>query len=243
MSILAATLVSRRFGHSIAGVVSGLPLIAGPIVAVLLMDHSGADVAKISQATLIAVPAALSHIATFAWLSRRYAWPVCLLAAALSFLVIGWLITTPSISPVISMLLALAAPPVALVLMPRAPRLIGGVRVPRSELVFRMICALLIGALISAGSSYFSPRVSGLLLAWPITGSIMPSFTLPLHGHQATVNLLRGFANGLFGFVAFFLTLTLLLGSIESKWLAFTLALIAALAAALILHRVRALKR
>jgi hypothetical protein len=56
-------------------------------------------------------------------------------------------------------------------------------------------------------------------------------------GHQATVNLLRGFANGLFGFVVFFLALTLPLGSIESKWLAFSLALIAAFAAALILHR------
>jgi hypothetical protein len=51
----------------------------------------------------------------------------------------------------------------------------------------------------------------GLLLALPITGSVLPAFTLPRHGTAATVALIRGFLRGLLGFVSFFLTLSLVL--------------------------------
>jgi hypothetical protein len=239
-SILAATLVSRRFGHGIGGIVSGLPLIAGPIIIVLLLDHPTRFVAHISQATLTAVPAALSHIVCFAWMSRRYHWSICLGCAALSFVLVGWLVTQPEIPSLVSVFLALAAPPLALCLMPKVgSAAAGGVTVPTSELLCRMLAALLMGALISQGSTYFSTRTSGLLLAWPITGSILPCFTLALYGHQATVNLLRGFANGLFGFVGFFLSMTLLFQFTEWKWLAFVSALFAALAATVLLHRLR----
>lgn len=239
LSILAATLVSRRFGHGIGGIVSGLPLIAGPIIALLLLDHPGSFVAPIAQATLIAVPASLAYIATFAWLSRHCRWPVCLLAAAASFFGVGWLVTLPGIPVGLAMSLGLLAPPLALWIMPRAPRLPGGVAVPGSELVFRMLFALVIGALISFGSTQMSSRIAGLLLAWPISGSILPCFTLPLYGHQATINLLRGFANGLFGFVTFFFALSWLLPTLASRWLAFLISFALALAAAALLHQLR----
>ncbi len=236
---MAATLVSRRFGHGIGGLVSGLPLIAGPIIVLLLLDHDSAYVAAIGQATLTAIPASLGHIACFAWLSRRFSWPVCLAGAALCFFLIGMLVTRTSIPPALGILLAIAAPPLAMLLMPRAPKMTGGVSVPQSELVLRMFAALLMGGLISYGSNYFSATTSGLLLAWPVTGSILPCFTLALHGHQATVNLLRGFANGLFGFVSFFFTMTLLFEYTDWKWLAFVCALMAALIATAALHRLR----
>src|SRR5690606_26589657 len=96
-----------------------------------------------------------------------------------------------------------------------------------------------LGAAIVLGADYFPPRVSGLLLAFPITGSILPSFTLPVYGHPATVNLLRGFANGLIGFTAFLATLVPLLGAWDSKAASFLAALAAAGSAAWIVHRLR----
>jgi hypothetical protein len=49
--------------------------------------------------------------------------------------------------------------------------------------------------------------VSGVLLSVPVTGSIMPPFTLALYGPDALARLTRGFAIGLTGFTAFFFTL------------------------------------
>jgi hypothetical protein len=46
--------------------------------------------------------------------------------------------------------------------------------------------------------------VSGVLLSLPITGSIMPPFTLALYGPDALARLIRGFVVGLTGFTAFF---------------------------------------
>ncbi len=54
--------------------------------------------------------------------------------------------------------------------------------------------------------------MSGLLLAIPITGNVLPCFTLPRHGVAATVALLSGFLRGLLGFLAFFTTLAATLG-------------------------------
>ena len=48
-----------------------------------------------------------------------------------------------------------------------------------------------IGGLVSGLPLIAGPIIVLLLLAWPVTGSILPCFTLALHGHQATVNLLR----------------------------------------------------
>ncbi|WP_437766447.1 hypothetical protein WMF27_24495 [Sorangium sp. So ce281] len=78
--------------------------------------------------------------------------------------------------------------------------------------------------------------VSGLLLAIPITGNVLPCFTLPRHGAAATVTLLRGFVRGLLGFASFFAALHAGLAW-SSPAAAYVLAWLCALLAALALRR------
>lgn len=236
-SILLASLAARRFGHAVSGVLSGLPLIAAPVIGALLIDRAPAQVAAIAAATLARVPAAIAHIVAFAWLSRRQPWWACLAGAALAFVLVGGIVTAPAWP--LSWQAGVAAPFVALAVMPRAAPLAGGVHVPRGEIAMRVAAAAALAALVLLGADNFPPRVSGLLLAFPITGSILPSFTLPVYGHPATVNLLRGFANGLIGFTAFLATLVPLLGAWDSKAASFLAALAAAGSAAWIVHRLR----
>jgi hypothetical protein len=236
-SILLASLAARRFGHAISGVLSGLPLIAAPVIGGLLIDHEPARVAAIGTATLASVPAAIAHIVAFAWLSHRLPWWACLAGAALAFAAVGTIVTAPAWpAPALT---GIAAPFVALAILPRAPPLAGGVDVPRSEIALRVAAAVILAAIILLGADTLPARVSGLLLAFPITGSILPSFTLPVYGRTATIRLLRGFANGLIGFTAFLVVLTLLLGRSESKVAAFCAALAAAALAAWLVHRLR----
>ena len=137
-------------------------------------------------------------------------------------------------------LLTLLYPLLSLALMPRAvPAAPGGVGVPRSEIALRMACALTVGALILLGAGRVPAALSGLLLAWPVTGSVLPSFTLPLYGRDATVNLLRGFATGLLGFVAFFNVLPLALRGGLDAATSFIASLTAAALAGWLLHRWR----
>ena len=77
--------------------------------------------------------------------------------------------------------------------------------VPRLELYLRLAAAVVLAAFIFWSAPRFGPVVSGILLSLPITGSIMPPFTLALYGPDAMARLLRGFVVGLSGFCAFFL--------------------------------------
>ena len=74
----------------------------------------------------------------------------------------------------------------------------------------------------------------------PITGSIMPPFTLSLYGPDALARLQRGFITGLAGFIAFFLVVSVAvvpLGTLA----AFSLAAAAAVLATTLFPKARRL--
>lgn len=238
-SILLASLAARRFGHAISGLLAGFPIIGGPIVVALMIDLSPAQVADITQATLAACPASIAHIVTFAWLSRWLPWWACLVGGSTAFVVVGGLTTAAWMPPLMAGALALAGPWIAWPLMPKVAATSGAVHVPRGEIGFRVAAATALAAAIIIGSERLPAALSGLLLAWPISGSLLPSFTLPVHGHAATVTLLRGFAIGLVGFVVFFAALTLLLRAWDASTPAFLAATALSLLTGLGVHRYR----
>jgi len=81
--------------------------------------------------------------------------------------------------------------------------------VPPAELRLRLVAAVLLAALILWSARAFGSVVSGVLLSLPVTGSIMPPFTLALYGPDALARLIRGFVVGLCGFTAFFLVVAI----------------------------------
>ena len=74
----------------------------------------------------------------------------------------------------------------------------------------------------------YGPVVSGVLLSVPVTGSIMPPFTLALYGPDALARLMRGFVVGLSGFTAFFFVVSIAVVS-QGMTTAFLAAILAAL--------------
>ena len=106
------------------------------------------------------------------------------------------------------------------------------VAVPRVEFVLRIAAALAMAASIIVGADVLPPAVSGLLLAVPITGTVLPCFTLPRYGAAATRALMTGFLQGLHGFAAFFIVLYGALGELRAP-VAFAAALAAALVTAI----------
>jgi hypothetical protein len=67
---------------------------------------------------------------------------------------------------------------------------------------------------------------------------VLPAFTLPRHGPQATALLLRGFAHGQLGFAAFVVALVLMLPVLKAAT-AFALAVAAAVLAPWLYGRLR----
>jgi hypothetical protein len=231
-SVWLSTLAARRFGHRVGGAVAGMPMIAAPIVAVLLVDHAPAQVRSIALATLVCLPATIAHIATFALAAGRFAWPACLALALLAYVALAAVLTHLPIEPALVCLLAISAPACGLWFAAHRAGAATPVAVPRVEFVLRIAAALAMAASIILGADVLPPSVSGLLLAVPITGTVLPCFTLPRYGAAATRALMTGFLQGLHGFAAFFIVLYWALGELRAP-VAFGAGLAAALAAAM----------
>jgi hypothetical protein len=103
-----------------------------------------------------------------------------------------------------ALLLAVAGLVLAGLYLPRTTDPTPPPRIPPAELTLRLVAAFGLACVIVSSAEAFGPVVSGLLLSLPITGSIMPPFTLALYGPQALARLMRGFVIGLTGFTAFF---------------------------------------
>jgi hypothetical protein len=231
LSVLLSTQAARRFGHAVGGAVAGMPMIAAPITAILLVDLGAEPVRAIALATLACLPGAIAHIVGFSHAAQRFAWPVCLAIAMGVYLVVAGALATLAWPDLLVCAVALAAPAAGLALAPKGGGVPSPVPIPRTELVLRLVAALAMAAAIIVGSARLPASVSGLLLAVPITGSVLPCFTLPRHGRAATASLMFGFVQGLHGFAVFFVVLYFALGAMD-RWPAFLSALAASFATA-----------
>jgi hypothetical protein len=230
-SVLLSTLAARRFGHAIGGVVAGMPMIAAPIIGILLLDHGAAEVRAIALATLACVPATILHIVTFAGAAQRWTWPASVTAALLAYSAAGALLTHLPLDPITVSVLASLAPMAGLRLAATRIPAPMPVHVPQLELVLRIAGAVAMAAAIILGADTLPASINGILLAVPITGTVLPCFTLQRYGAAATASLMTGFLQGLHGFTAFVLALYWALG-VMHPGLAFCLALAAAVATA-----------
>ena len=231
LSVWLSTFAARRFGHRVGGAVAGMPMIAAPIIAVLLVDHEASQIRAIALATLVCLPAAIVHIVTFATAAGRWNWAVCASLALAAYAAAGAVLTHLGLPAAMVCVLGLTAPAVGLWVAAHRAQPAQPVAVPRIELVLRIAAALAMAAVIIVGADVLPVSVSGLLLAVPITGTVLPCFTLPRYGTAATRSLMTGFLQGLHGFAAFFVVLYWALDAMPAP-LAFCAGLAGALAMA-----------
>jgi hypothetical protein len=106
------------------------------------------------------------------------------------------------------------------------------------ELAVRIVAAAALAAVVMLGASVLGPRLSGVLITFPITGSVLPAFTRALYGADATARLVAGFVSGLFAFAVFHFVVAASLEALGAA-VAYPLAVVAALAATGVVMRAR----
>jgi hypothetical protein len=203
-AVWLASLAARRWGHAVSGYLGGLPLIGGPITLFLALDLGGGFAARSAIFTLAAVLGQAAHLMAFAHVGRRYPWPVALAAGWGSFLALCLLLSLVPLTPFLALALGAGGLAAAWRWLPPVQGEASRPAIPALELRLRLVAAFALAALILWAAPVFGPVVSGLLLSLPITGSIMPPFTLANYGAGSVARLVRGFVVGLSGFTAFF---------------------------------------
>lgn len=144
---------------------------------------------------------------TFGYVARRGSWALALVSGWTAFALVSVALTLVPLHPAIALALAAGGLASAWRWLPRQEGPAVAPRIPPVELRLRLVAAFALAAAILWSAPIFGPVVSGILLSVPVTGSIMPPFTVALYGRDALARLLRGFVVGLSGFTAFFATL------------------------------------
>jgi len=206
-AVWIASLAARRWGHAVSGYLGGLPMIGGPITLYLAIDYGPQFAARSATFTLAVILGQAAHLLAFSHAGRVVRWPLALAAGWGSFLAVALAVVLLSPSAPLALLLAATGLAAAWRWLPRPRAASQPPAIPRAELRLRLVAAFVLAAAILAAARAFGPVVSGVMLSVPVTGSIMPPFTLALYGPDALARLVRGFVVGLSGFAAFFFVL------------------------------------
>jgi hypothetical protein len=237
LAVWLASVASKRYGHVIGGVLSGFPMIAAPVTAALLIDYPAEHVAAIAFATLGGLVATLAFIVAFSWVAKvKQPWWICLCAAAIAFVGTASILQALSLPSMVLVALGFSAPWLARALLPQLAPPASAPAIPSAELLLRLIGAFVMAAALLLSAGQAPAWLSGLLIAWPITGSILPCFTQRISGPNATVAFFSGFTRGLTGLAVFFCSLGFLL-PLFSKAAAYAFALLSAAFVAWVLAR------
>lgn len=208
--ILGATLAARRWGPIIGGVLVGLPLTSGPTSVFLALERGNEFASLAAHSSLFGSTAGLLFCICYALLAPRYRWAVAVvLALGVYFAGVAFFSLTPLPHLAVS-----AASVTAVVLLGLAiVKPSGGERAhhapPPWDLPFRVIISTLIVVVITAVSRMLGPQLSGIFSAMPAIVCVMSIFTHEIYGPNAVKQFERGVVVGTFGYIAFFLIVTL----------------------------------
>lgn len=225
----AVTLAVRRWGPVVGGWLSGMPVVAGPVLVLMAMEQGTVFGAEAAHATLTGLIGTVAFALTYARLSLQARWYVCLL--------LGWV----TFGVTASMLYALEPPLLASFAGLVATTIVGPwflppvgaaaapVGSPRGDLALRLIATATLVLVLTTVADELGPTISGLLNAFPVLTTIITAFTHAQHGSWPTVAFVRGFSRSIIGFGSFAFTLALTMVPFGLGW-----ALVLAMAAQIV---------
>ncbi|MBN9588783.1 MAG: hypothetical protein BGN85_02135 [Alphaproteobacteria bacterium 64-11] len=226
LALLALGVVERLHGPRLAGWLAGIPVVAGPLLVFITLDHGAGFGAHAALGAWFGLVPWLGFANVYAFFARFAGWLWCLplaLAVWLGLAVLSgiaqegprWLAVVP--------LLAYAA---AVLLNSRGP----ASNREREHVWWGLPARMLAGAALTLAITRFAGALgshwSGVLTAFPVLGSIIAVSNHVQYGRHAVQEAVAGMSMGLSSVGAFCFTVYVLLPHI-AMWPAFILALMA----------------
>jgi uncharacterized membrane protein (GlpM family) len=211
--LLLISLAGKRWGPSVAGWLSGLPVVVGPILFFLAIEQGPQFAAHSAVAALSAMFAMIAFCITYAQVAQRADWPWALAISMTVWAVLALVLSLipPSLPfSVVAAAVALLASPY---LFPDVQPVLKGTAPKSDKLIWRMIAGAALTLVVTMLASTVGERWSGLLAVFPVLGSVMAVFSQQTRGPAFTAALLRATATGMYSFSAFCLVSALTLPS------------------------------
>jgi len=208
--LLAASLAVRRWGESIGGLIVGLPLTSGPVSIFLALQYGPEFAVRATSGSLAGTAAQAAFCLVYCGMAAL-GWPAALAGASVVFAGTAVLLQESGLARGGLFVIALLSLTFTLYATPGFAAQGGRLRPPWWDLPVRMvlITGLVLGVTLIA--PHIGPGASGVVASFPLMATILGVFAHRLAGPQAARQVMRGLVAGLFGFVAFFYVISLLL--------------------------------
>lgn len=230
LCVIGVSLAGRRWGVAVAGVLGGLPVVAGPILLVLTLLHGRSFGADAAAGTLLGLAALTMFVVAYGRIAP-WASPAATVVAGWTAFLVGVALLTLIHPPPVGALILVGigfAVGFGLLAAPKRPP-VAQQAPPWWDLPARAGAALALVVALTTASGALGPHLSGLLAPFPIITSVLAVFTHAHDGADQARVLLRNFLVGFYGFAAFCFTLAVTLDSMGVA-AAFSIALAAAIA-------------
>jgi hypothetical protein len=213
--VVGASMIARRYGPRVGGLVAGLPVVAGPILLAYALAHGSGFAADAAAGTLLGLVSLIAFVVVYGRLAGRLPWGASMLGGWLAFAIATAIFSALTIPAAGGLVLAFAALAAGLATLPR-PRPVPprGDPLPTWDLPLRAACALTLVLTLTAIAGWLGPQLSGLLAPFPIIATVLAIFTHAQRGVDETLRLLRGLISGFGAFALFFFTLAVSLRSL-----------------------------
>ncbi|WP_158808755.1 hypothetical protein [Beijerinckia sp. L45] len=201
---------SRRWGGAIGGLLAGLPLTAAPISMYLTAEQGHAFAAQAALASIAGNGAVTLSYLVYVEASRRFLPAATITLSVLAFAVGAIVLHGLDLS--LGPVLCIDGVLILLVLM-RCPRLVDDPApsaYSRWDLPARLVAATAMVLVVTLSAQLIGPHYSGLFSTMPALGWPLIVFA-HRRGRADAMAMLLGIVKGLFGVIAFYLVVTVML--------------------------------
>ncbi len=234
--ILMISLAGKRWGAELAGKLSALPVVAGPIVFFLILDQGTDYGFNASISAIYGCIGILVFGLVYCWASQHFRYLACLGFASLAWVIVSYTLTFfPT-----HLALACGATTLFLALTPKLlPRVVHEKPLPQSlkDLPLRLVVGGLLAFLTIVFGNLLGSVWVGILSTFPINSLVLTVFTHKTFGQEHVIPIYRGLTKGLLSFVAYFAVQTLLIKSM-ALWLVTVLSILTAIIVQLMIQQI-----
>jgi hypothetical protein len=209
--IAVATLLERRWGPGVGGVIAGLPLTSAPVSLFLALEQGPVFAAAAAVGTVLGLLSQGALCLAYSWTARRATWRTSAVTGVAAFL--GATLILERVSLPVWPAFALVCGLLVLVsaVIPFTPAAVCRASRPRWDLPVRMLVATIIVFALTTAATELGATWTGLLSPFPVFALVLGVFTHRAQGPEAAGRLLRGVVLGSLAHATMFVLLASLL--------------------------------
>jgi len=203
--VAAISLVARRWGPTIGGLLMGLPWTSGPVLFFLALDKGTVFAVDACTGIELGVVCVAVFLLAYGVASTFARWPASVVVGAVAFGASALAMKDIALTLPEAAAVASASLVFAYLALPRPRAAAVTARVPWWDIPARMLSTAVLVAAILLSAEALGPRLSGIVATYPSMVTVICAFTHRQWGRDAVRRLLRGLALSLLVFVVFFL--------------------------------------